>query len=112
MTQRTPIVPITPVAGIRELFTEESRFQSWLDVEAALAQAQAKLGIIPEDAAREITLKAQLSLLDIDAIHRGLARTGHSLVPLIWELGRVCEGDAGGYAHWGATTQNISRMWT
>ena len=109
MTNQEPIAPRTPDAGIRELFTEEARFQSWLDVEAALAQAQAELGIIPEDAAREITRKAQLSLLDLDAIHRGLARTGHPLVPLIWELDRVCEGEAGGYAHWGATTQNITQ---
>ena len=109
MTQQEPIAPRTPDAGIRELFSEEARFQSWLDVEAALAKAQAELGIIPEAAAREITRKAQLSLLDLDAIHRGLARTGHSLVPLIWELDRVCEGDAGGYAHWGATTQNITQ---
>ncbi len=95
--------------GIRELFAEESRFQSWLDVEAALAQAQAELGVIPRPAADEITRKAKLSYLDLDAIHAGLARTGHPLVPLIWELDRVCEGDAGGYVHWGATTQNITQ---
>ncbi len=94
--------------GIRALFTEASRFQAWLDVEAALAQAQAELGVIPQ-AADEITRKAKLELLDIDAIHEGLAVTGHPLVPLVWELDRVCEGDAGGYAHWGATTQNITQ---
>ncbi len=43
------------------------------------------------------------------AIRAGLAKTGHSLVPLIWELDRVCDGDAGGYVHWGATTQNITQ---
>ena len=37
--------------GVRALFTEDARFQSWLDVEAALAQAQAELGIIPAAAA-------------------------------------------------------------
>lgn len=95
--------------GIRDLFTEAARFQAWLDVEAALAQAQAELGVIPQAAADEITRKAKLELLDIDAIHEGLAVTGHPLVPLIWELDRVCEGDAGGYAHWGATTQNITQ---
>ena len=40
--------------GVRALFTEPARFQSWLDVEAALARAQAELGIIPEAAAHEI----------------------------------------------------------
>jgi adenylosuccinate lyase len=42
-------------------------------------------------------------------VREGLVRTGHPLVPLIWELDRLCEGDAGGYAHWGATTQNITQ---
>ncbi|MBI3327413.1 MAG: adenylosuccinate lyase family protein [Nitrospinae bacterium] len=96
-------------AGVRALFLEASRYQAWLDVEAALAQAQAELGIIPESAAAEITRKAHLSLLNMNAIRAGLARTGHSLVPLIWELDRICEGDAGGYVHWGATTQNITQ---
>src|SRR6184192_1811812 len=95
--------------GVRALFTEDARFQSWLDVEAALAQAQAELGIIPTDAAREITRKAQLSALDLAAVRAGLAKTGHPLVPLVWELDRACEGDAGGYVHWGATTQNITQ---
>src|SRR5918911_1040271 len=95
--------------GVRALFTEAARFQAWLDVEAALALAQADLGIIPASAAEEITRKAHLSYLDLDAVRAGLARTGHPLVPLIWELDRVCEGDAGGYVHWGATTQNITQ---
>src|SRR2546428_4546045 len=95
--------------GIRTLFTEAARFQSWLDVEAALAQAQAELGIIPHGAAREITRKAHLKYLDLATVRAGLAKTGHPLVPLVWELDRACEGEAGGYVHWGATTQNITQ---
>ena len=95
--------------GVRALFTEPARFQSWLDVEAALARAQAELGIIPEAASREIIGKARLSCLDLAAVREGLARTGHPLVPLIWALDRACEGDAGGYVHWGATTQNVTQ---
>lgn len=107
--QEEPTAYRIPDPGIRALFAEPSRYQAWLDVEAALAQAQAELDIIPEYAAEEITRKAQLALLDMAAIRAGLARTGHPLVPLIWELDRVCEGDAGGYVHWGATTQNITQ---
>ena len=93
--------------GIRALFTESARLQSWLDVEAALAQAQAELEIIPAAAAAEITRKAKLAHLDMASVRAGHKRTGHGLVPLVWELARVCDGDAGGYIHWGATTQNI-----
>src|SRR5207237_8501380 len=95
--------------GVRALFTEDARFQSWLDGEAALAQAQAALGIIPEAAAREIARKAHLKYLDLAAVRAALAKTGHPLVPLVWELDRACEGGAGGYVHWGATTQNVTQ---
>src|SRR5258706_1663832 len=95
--------------GVRVLFPEAPRFQSWLDVEAALALAQAELGIIPKPAAEEIARKAQLKYLDLDAIHAGLAKTGHPIVPVVWALDKACEGDAGGYVHWGATTQNITQ---
>ena len=95
--------------GIRDIFGEASRIQAWLDVEVALAQAQAELGIIPGYAAEEIERKARYEYLDMDNIREGLARTGHPLVPMVWELDRICEGDAGGYIHWGATTQNITQ---
>ena len=95
--------------GVRALFGEASRIQAWLDVEAALAQAQAELGVIPTRAADEIASKAKFENLNMDNIREGLARTGHPLVPMVWELDRICEGDAGGYIHWGATTQNITQ---
>jgi 3-carboxy-cis,cis-muconate cycloisomerase len=95
--------------GVRALFTESARFQSWLDVEAALAEAQAELGIIPGAAAREIVSKAHLKYLDLGAVRAGLAKTGHPLVPLVWALDQACDGDAGGYVHWGATTQNVTQ---
>lgn len=93
--------------GLRPLFEEAARWQSWLDVEAALARAQADLDIIPASAADRIEEVAKLDLLDDKAIRDGLARTGHPLVPLVWELARAAGDEAGGYVHWGATTQNI-----
>jgi 3-carboxy-cis,cis-muconate cycloisomerase len=98
-----------PDAGVRSLFTLESRWQAWLDVEAALAKAEAELDVIPQDAAAVIVKKSKLDLLDRANIEEGLIRTAHPLVPLIWELARVCGEEAGGYVHWGATTQNITQ---
>ena len=60
-----------PDPGIRALFTEGARWQSWLDVEAALALAEAEVGVIPRDAAEVIASKAQLELLDREAIRAG-----------------------------------------
>ncbi len=95
--------------NFEEIFEERSVFQSYLDVEAALAKAQAKIGVIPEWAAEIISAKALIGNIDMDAVHEGLLKTGHPLVPLIWELDRVCGEKAGGYIHWGATTQNITQ---
>ena len=95
--------------GMRALYRQENRWQAWLDVEAALARAQAELGIIPAEAAEAIAAKAQLELMDRARIDEGFARTGHTLVPLVWELGRVVGEPHGGWVHWGATTQNITQ---
>lgn len=97
-----------PDPGIRALFRRDSRWQAWLDVEAALARAQADLGIIPPGAAQAIAQAARLELLDRDRIAEAARRTSHTIVPLVWELSRVA-GDAGGWVHWGATTQNITQ---
>jgi adenylosuccinate lyase len=95
--------------GLRALYRQENRWQAWLDVEAALARAQAQLGIIPADAAEAIAAKSKLELMDRNRIDEGFARTGHTLVPLVWELSRVVGEPHGGWVHWGATTQNITQ---
>jgi len=112
MIQARPTALRVRDPGIQALFTQEARWQSWLDVEAALARAQAEIGMIPEAAAAEIGRKARLELFDLERVTEGLRVTGHGLVPLVWELDRLCEGDTGGYVHWGATTQNITQTGT
>ena len=97
------------VESVEDIFAEESLYQAYLDVEVALAKAQASQGIIPGWAAARIEEVARIELLDLDNIHIGLEKTGHPLVPIIWELDRVCGEEAGGYIHWGATTQNITQ---
>lgn len=94
--------------GIRALYTIESRWQAWLDVEAALARAQAELAIIPAEAAEAIAKAARLEQMDRARIDEAFSRTAHTLVPLVWELGRVVGEPHGGWVHWGATTQNIT----
>jgi 3-carboxy-cis,cis-muconate cycloisomerase len=93
--------------AMRAVFADEARLQRMLDVEAALARAQAKLGLIPADAAREITAKADVSRFDLAAIGKGTELVGYPIVPLIKALSQACAGDVGRYVHWGATTQDI-----
>ena len=109
MSDTLPTATRVSDPGIRALYRLENRWQAWLDVEAALAKAQAELGIIPKEAAEAIARAARLELLDRARIDEGFARTGHTLVPLVWELGRVVGEPHGGWVHWGATTQNITQ---
>jgi 3-carboxy-cis,cis-muconate cycloisomerase len=109
MSDELPTAARVPDPGIRALYAQENRWQAWLDVEAALARAQAELGIIPQAAAAAIARSARLELLDRARIDEGLARTGHTIVPLVWELSRVVGDPHGGWVHWGATTQNITQ---
>jgi 3-carboxy-cis,cis-muconate cycloisomerase len=96
-----------PDPGISALFRADALGQCWLDVEAALAGAQADEGIVPRDAADAIAAAARLDRLDLGRVLQDLARTSHPLMPLIAELARAAGEHAGGWVHWGATTQNI-----
>jgi adenylosuccinate lyase len=98
-----------PDPGIRALYRIENRWQAWLDVEVALARAQAELGIIPADAVEPIAKAARYELMDRARIDEGFARTAHTIVPLVWELSRLVGEPHGGWVHWGATTQNITQ---
>jgi 3-carboxy-cis,cis-muconate cycloisomerase len=91
---------------IRAIFDERKMLQLWLDVEAALAAAQADLHLIPPGDAEAIARAARVENLDLSAIKRDLAVTAHPIVPVVGELARVA-GDAGRWVHWGATTQDV-----
>ena len=76
--------------------------------EAALARAEAAEGLIPPAAAEEISRKARAELVDLDALHEGVNFTGHPLISLVRQLTDLCDGEAGRYVHWGATTQDVT----
>ncbi|WP_417912486.1 class-II fumarase/aspartase family protein [Candidatus Electronema sp. TJ] len=95
----------TPEA--RQVFCDLRRYQRWLDVEAALAMAMAKLDIIPAAAAENIQRNAQIRTFNLDEIRAGLKLTNHSLMPLLAALRNACDKESGQFIHFGATTQDI-----
>jgi 3-carboxy-cis,cis-muconate cycloisomerase len=110
-------MPINPADGpilgtlygsdaLRAVFDERAYFQRMLDVEAALAQVQARLGIIPEEAAGVIAEAAARGDLRTEVLAASARNVGYPVVGLVAELSRGA-GDAGGWTHWGATTQDI-----
>ncbi|HEX2046135.1 MAG TPA: adenylosuccinate lyase family protein [Acidimicrobiales bacterium] len=91
----------------RRIFCDDCRIRRWIRVEAALAESEAELGLIPSDAAEAIVTAARSGSVDLDAIADGIRRTSHSLVAVLHGLQDACAGDAGQYVHYGATTQDI-----
>jgi len=92
---------------MRVVFDERTRMQRWMDIEAALAEIQASLGIIPAAAAEEIRKKAKVVNIDEGRMSEQLGRTGHTLVAFLNELERACKAGAGEWIHYGPTTQDI-----
>src|SRR5262249_26572062 len=92
---------------LRAIFSDESRVQKWFDYEAALALAQAELGIIPQAAADEIAAKAKVANVDLVAVGAEIRRIKHPLVPALRALQAACAGGHGEYLHFGPTTQDV-----
>lgn len=93
------------------LFEEQERLQRWLDILAALARAQAGLGIIPSDSARLITRYARAGQLDLERVAAETRRTGHSTLGLIHELRRIVPAPASEHVYFGATVQDLTDTW-
>lgn len=92
---------------VRQIWSDAGTLQTWLEVEAALAEAQAELKLIPLEAARTIRAKADVKAFDLARLARDIEFTGHQLVPVLRQFEEICGEPAAGYIHWGATTQNI-----
>jgi 3-carboxy-cis,cis-muconate cycloisomerase len=95
-------------ARMHALFSDEARFQGWLDFEAGLARAQARLGIIPEAAAEEITAKAKVEYIDIAAMKAEFDRVGFPILPIVHQLAKAVSKETSRYVHWGSTTQDVT----
>jgi adenylosuccinate lyase len=91
---------------MRRVFSDTNYYETFLEVESALARAEAEAGVIPKWAAEEITQKATISQLDLDRLEELISDTGHPAMSLIGAWKQAFD-EAGEYIHWGATTQDI-----
>ncbi len=93
--------------AMRDLFSDRAWLQAMLDVEAALARVEARLGLIPAGAATAISKAAKVDLLDVTSLGASTRLVGYPVVALTKALARAAGADAARYVHWGATTQDI-----
>jgi 3-carboxy-cis,cis-muconate cycloisomerase len=98
---------IYSTAEMRAIFEDRQLVQFWLDVEAALAEAEAAAGVIPQAAAGEICRRARAEDIDLERLRTGTNLVGYPILPLVRQLAALCGEEAGRYVHWGATTQDI-----
>ena len=92
---------------MRAIWDERAYLQRMLDVEAALASVQARLGLIPEAAASAIVAAARVENLRADELAASVRNVGYPVVGLVNGLSRAAGEEAGRWTHWGATTQDI-----
>jgi 3-carboxy-cis,cis-muconate cycloisomerase len=94
--------------AMRTVFSDESRVQKYLDFEAGLARAQARLGIIPKEAADEIVRHCSADKVDMAKLKEATERIGYPVLPVVQQLVKLCKDGLGEWCHWGATTQDVT----
>jgi 3-carboxy-cis,cis-muconate cycloisomerase len=95
-------------ASMRKVFSDENRVAQYLAVEAALARVQARLGLIPQQAADEIVRHCKVEEMDFERLKARTERIGYPVLPVVEQLVELCADGLGQYCHWGATTQDIT----
>ena len=93
---------------MRNVFSDEQRTAYYLEIEAALARVQGRLGIIPADAAREIESKCRIENIDLAKLKQQTERIGYPILGVVQQIVALCERGLGEWCHWGATTQDIT----
>jgi len=92
--------------AMRAVFSDHALIQRYIDAEVALAKAEARVGVIPAEAAEVIARESRIDRIDFDHMRAETDIVGYPILPLVHQLVEMC-GDAGRYVHWGATTQDI-----
>jgi 3-carboxy-cis,cis-muconate cycloisomerase len=92
--------------AMRAVFSDATMVAKCVAVEVALAKVQAKLGLIPDQAAADIARLTDAATIDLERLKAETDNVGYPIVGIVNQMAKQC-GDAGRYLHWGATTQDI-----
>jgi 3-carboxy-cis,cis-muconate cycloisomerase len=95
---------------VNRIFSDRESIDYLLQVEAALAQAQAHLGIIPEAAAAVISASCKIDFIDQHKLKSDVVLGGNVAIPLVQQLTKIIKNsdfEASKFVHFGATSQDI-----
>jgi 3-carboxy-cis,cis-muconate cycloisomerase len=99
--------PLFVPGELLEAVSGRGWLEAMLEFEAALARAEAQTGIVPSEAAAAIAERCDPSLYDFDELLRQGRAIGSPPEPLVRALRDNVGGDAAGWVHWGATSQDV-----
>ena len=105
------IESLSATEALSQIFSDGSVLQAMLDFEAALARAEARVGLVPADAAAVITTATIAETSDYPELARQSLRAGTPAIPLVRMLTatvRARDAAASGFVHWGATSQDVT----
>jgi len=85
------------------LWSEETKFQKWLDVEIAVCEVHADMGTIPRDALEQIKSRAKFSVARINEIEK---TTDHDVIAFTTNLAEAI-GEASRFVHYGLTSSDV-----
>jgi 3-carboxy-cis,cis-muconate cycloisomerase len=95
-------------AAMRAVLDPSATVRCWLDVEVALARAQAQAGLIPAPAAEAITAVCSLQYVDLETLERGTQLVGYPSLPPVRQIAAAAGPRGGAFVPWGATTQDTT----
>ncbi|WP_398477592.1 3-carboxy-cis,cis-muconate cycloisomerase [Tardiphaga sp.] len=104
------LAPLLSSAAMRAICDDATTLQHMLDFEAALARAEAAVGVIPADAVKAIEAACRADRFDTGALADAATRSGNLAIPLVKALTALvakADADAARYVHWGATSQDV-----
>jgi len=88
------------------VFSSEAHIAGMLAFEAGLAEAEARAGVIPAEAAEAIAAACKVERFDVPALYRDAVPSGTLAIPLVKALTAAVGAEHGRYVHWGATSQD------
>src|SRR4030088_2584366 len=88
---------------MRKIWSEERKFQIWLEIEVLACEAMAELGQIPKKDAREIRQRARFSIPEILEIEK---RTNHDVIAFLENVASSV-GPAARWMHQGVTSSDV-----
>ncbi|HEX6303716.1 MAG TPA: 3-carboxy-cis,cis-muconate cycloisomerase [Anaerolineales bacterium] len=99
--------PLFSDSEVAEQFSDAQFVRAMLEVEAALATVEGRLGVIPTEAATRIVDVAGKLEVDFERLRNGVEKSGVPVIELVRQLREQVGGEAANYVHWGATSQDI-----